>query len=119
MKAEAHMKLKDIAEKLELTCRTSETSLEVDVSGGYVSDLLSDVMAHSQAGDLWLTLQAHPNTVAVASLRDLVGIIVVGGREPEAETIAKADQEGIPIFVSPRTAFQLAGRLYDLGIGRE
>lgn len=113
------MKLKDIAEKLELTCRTSGTSLDVDVSGGYVSDLLSDVMAHSHAGDLWATLQSHANIVAVATLRDLVGIIVVGGREPEQETIAKANQEGIPVFVSQMTAFQLAGRLYQLGIGRE
>jgi len=112
------MKLKEIADKLELTCRTPGANLEIEVGGGYASDLLSDVMAHSRAGDLWLTLQAHPNIVAVATLRELAGIVVVGGREPETDTIAKAQQEGIPILVSRRPSFDLAGRLYELGIGR-
>ncbi len=30
--------------------------------GGYVSDLLSDVMAHAQDGDVWITMQRHVNT---------------------------------------------------------
>ena len=112
------MKLRDIAEKLDLDCRTSGTGLDVEVTGGYASDLLSDVMAHSKAGDLWITLQAHPNIVAVGSLRDLAGIVVVAGREPEDDTIQKAEQEGIPVLTSRLPAFDLAGRLYQLGVGR-
>jgi len=43
--------------------------LSGECSGGYVSDLLSDVMANAKAGDLWVTLQTHQNIVAVASLK--------------------------------------------------
>jgi hypothetical protein len=112
------MKLNEIAKKLDLACRTSSVSLEREVAGGYASDLLSDVMAHSKAGDLWVTLQVHPNIVAVASLREHAGIVLVGGREPQEETLEKAKEEGVPILVSGLNGFQLAGRLYEMGIGR-
>jgi hypothetical protein len=77
---------------------------------------MSDVIAHSQEGDLWITLQAHQNIVAVASMNGIAGIILVHGREPEEETIAKAQAEGLPLMVSTLPTFELAGRLYDLGI---
>ena len=56
--------------------------MERTVEGGYVSDLLSDVIAGAQEGDLWVDLQIHQNIVAVAVLKDLAGILIVGGRNP-------------------------------------
>jgi hypothetical protein len=112
------MRVHEIAEKLNLNCRTPEPSLDAEVTGGYASDMLSDVMAHSKAGDLWVTLQAHPNIVAVASLREHAGIILVRGREPQEDTLQKAKEEGVPILVSELDGFQLVGRLYEMGIGR-
>lgn len=41
------------------------------VGRGYASDLPSCVLVKAQQGNLWVTLQAHPNIVAVASLLDL------------------------------------------------
>jgi predicted membrane-bound dolichyl-phosphate-mannose-protein mannosyltransferase len=81
-----------------------------------MSDLLSDVMANSKEGDVWITLQVHPNIIAVATLKDLAGIIIVQGRKPEKETIEKAQSENIPILVSDLQAFEIAGRLYQMGI---
>lgn len=85
-----------------------------EVRGGYVGDLLSDVMANSKEGDVWITRQIHQNIVAVASLRDLAGIIIVSGAEPAADTVDKAAQEGIPLLVSDFPAFELAGKVYKL-----
>lgn len=110
------MTLKDVVGKLEMRVETAEEGLQKDVTGGYVSDLLSDVMAQSKPGDLWVTLQAHPNIVAVATLKDLAGIVIVQGREPEEETLKKAQQEDIPILVSDLQAFEIVGRLYQMGI---
>lgn len=78
------------------------------VEGGYVSDLLSDVIAGAKEGDLWLTLQVHQNIVAVAFLNNLVGIIVVGGKEPDADTIKKAHEQGVPLMVSSLNTYELA-----------
>jgi predicted transcriptional regulator len=49
-------------------------------------------------------------------MKELAGIILTGGREPDAETVQKAEEEGIPILVSPLFTFELAGRLYQIGI---
>ena len=90
--------------------------LSAECSGGYVSDLLSDVMANAKAGDLWVTLQTHQNIVAVASLKEIAGIIIIGGREPEKATLTKAEEEKIPILLTNLPAFEVVGRLYQMGI---
>jgi len=105
-----------MAEKLNLDVRSAKGSLEREVSGGYASDLLSDVLANSQEGNIWVTLQIHQNIVAIASIKDLAGIILVNKREPEQETVEKAEEENIVIMVSELPAFELIGRLYKLGI---
>lgn len=110
------MKLKQIVEKLALEVRTKEASLDVDVHRGYVSDLLSDVLANAAEGDLWITLQVHQNIAAVAGMKGLSGIILINSREPEEGTIRKAEDEKIPIMVSKLSAFELTGKLYGLGI---
>ena len=110
------MRLKEITEKLNLKVRCGEHLLEREVKRGYASDLMSDVIAHSSEGDLWVTLQVHVNAVAVASMRDLACILIIGGREPQEETVAKAKEEDIPILLSELTAFEMIGRLYKLGI---
>jgi hypothetical protein len=110
------MLLKEIIEKLQLEVKTGSVNLDNKVTRGYVSDLLSDVIANSQEGDIWVTLQIHQNIIAVASLKVLSGIVLVNGRCPEKETIEKAEAEGIPIMVSQASAFEVVGRLFKLGV---
>jgi len=110
------MKLKKVVEKFGLDVKCGAYKLDEEVGGGYASDLLSDVIANGKAGDLWITLQIHRNIVGVASMKELLGIIIVNGRQPEVETIEKAKEEGIPIMVSKLPAFELVGRLYELEI---
>ncbi|MBW1706520.1 MAG: serine kinase [Deltaproteobacteria bacterium] len=110
------MKLSEIIEKLQLEIRTGANRLDVDVTRGYASDLMSDVMANANEGDLWVTLQIHQNIVAVAVMRSLAGIILVNGREPDAETIKKAEAEEIPIMISTLPTFELVGKLFEMGI---
>ncbi len=110
------MKLTEVIQALDLGVRSAKGNLAGEVTGGYASDLLSDVLAHSREGNLWVTLQIHKNIVAVATLNGLAGIVLVNGREPEQETLEKAEAEGVPIMVSAMPTFELVGRLYGLGI---
>ena len=110
------MKLRELVEKFDLEVKCGARELEREIRGGYVSDLLSDVIANGRAGDLWITLQIHRNIVGVASLKDLAAIVIINGRQPEEETIKKAENESIPIAVSKLPAFELVGKLYDAGI---
>ena len=111
------MKIVELIEKLKLDVRSANEHLEREITGGYASDLLSDVLANSKEGDLWITLQIHHNIVGVASMKGLAGIILVNGREPEPETVEKAELEKIPVMVSEMPAFEIVGKLYNLGVG--
>jgi serine kinase of HPr protein (carbohydrate metabolism regulator) len=108
------MKLKEIIEKLQLKVLAGQDKLDVEVTGGYTSDLLSDVIANSKEGNLWVTLQTHQNIIAVAKLKDLSGIIIVNNREPDEDTLQKANEENVPLLGSEEMAYEVAGKLYRL-----
>jgi hypothetical protein len=110
------MKLAKVVDELALTVKAAQGGLDSEVKGGYASDLLSDVMANSREGDIWVTIQGHPNIVAVATLRDLTGVILANDRQPDAETVQRAEEEGIPILCTPLPIYEVVGRLYRLGI---
>jgi hypothetical protein len=108
------MKLREIAEKLQLQVLVGQDRLDTEVTGGYTSDLLSDVMANSKAGNIWITLQTHQNIIAVAKLKDLAGIIIINDRKPDEETLQKAKEETVPLLCSGEIAFLVTGKLYGL-----
>ncbi|NLO74845.1 MAG: serine kinase [candidate division WS1 bacterium] len=101
---------------LGLGVAAGEDVLETEVTGAQVSDLLSHVMAQGKAGQLWITIQTHPNIVAVAALHGLSAVLIAGGFAPEEETIARAEEEGIALLTSSEGAYALAGQLYELGV---
>jgi len=113
------MTLGEVVEALSLELRSGRSRIETEVRGGYASDLLSDVIANAKEGDLWVTLQLHQNVVAVAFLNNLAGIIISGGREPDPETINKAEEQEVPIMVTPLCTYEVVGRMYQLGIRKQ
>jgi hypothetical protein len=110
------MTLSEVAKKLNLTVRTCPDKLDVAVTGGYSSDLLSCVMAKARKGNVWVTLQSHLNIVAVAALLQIAAIIVTEGMAPDEPTLQKASEEGIPILTTSSTSFTVVARLAQLGI---
>ncbi len=108
------MKINDIIEKIGLEVKSCSKCTDKVVTGVYISDLLSDVMANSKEGHLWVTLQTHANIVAVASMTALSGIIIVNGRCPDDETLKKAEEENVLISITKLSSFEVAGRLYNL-----
>lgn len=108
------MTVKELVEALNLTVKSGAKRLERHITGAYVSDLLSDVMSHACEGNVWITIQIHPNVVAVASLLNLSAVIISRGAEPEEATITKAEEEGIVLLTSKEPTFEVAGRLYQL-----
>jgi len=112
----APLTVTEAARRLGLSICASGDRMDAAITGAQVSDLLSYVMAQGKAGHLWITIQAHPNIVAVAALTGLAGIVVAGGFVPNEEAVARAEEEGVPLLTSPESAYTIAGRLYELGI---
>ena len=110
------MTVKDLVEKFRLQTATGENGLERSVKSGYCGDLLSDVMANAPEGCAWLTIQSHQNIIAVAVLREMACIVITGRHIPDTDTIEKAESEGIPLLLWPGSAYNLAGRMYSVGI---
>ncbi len=108
------MVVEDIVKALKLNVFGGNEGLLREVTGGYVSDLLSDVMGNALEGDIWATLQTHKNVMAVASLKDVAAVILVKGLKPDEDMLAQANEEGIPVLGSDLETFELAGRLYAL-----
>ena len=110
------MKLKELAERLNLELTTPNAPMDAEVKTGYSSDLLSDVLANSVEGDLWVTRQTHLNIVAIAVMRDLSGILLVNGAQPDPDTLEKAAEKMIPILRTTLPTFESVGRMHQLGV---
>ena len=108
------MNLREIVEKLPCKLICGAEHLDREVAGAYVSDLLSDVMGHASEGQIWLTLQAHRNVVAIASLKELAGVIFVKGIIPENDEIQKAIDEDVVLISTELGTFEAGGKLYNI-----
>lgn len=110
------MNLQAMASSLALSPLTEVRHMDRQVTGCYVGDLLSCAMKNARHGDLWLTVQSHPNVVAVAVLLELAGVVVTEGATVDQATVDRANAEGIPLLASALPSFPLAGRIWELGI---
>jgi len=108
--------LREVIEKLKMEVLSSNHSTDRPIVGGYASDLLSCAMKGAKKDYLWVTLQSHVNVVAVASLIGLGGVIITEGNRPDQEMLARAEQEGVVLMVTPRTTFSIVGELASLGV---
>ena len=115
---EKKMKLEEIKTKLNLKILSAEECLDNEVAGAYTGDLLSDVIANSKEKYLWITLQVHLNIIAVAKLKELAGIIIVNGRQPDSDTLKKAEEEKCPLLLTEKNSFDTSGELYQLLKGK-
>jgi hypothetical protein len=111
------MTLQEIIAGLKLNLLTSPQDFNaVTPQGGYASDLLSCVVAGAQPGNVWVTLQAHMNVVAVAALKDVSAVIITENAQPDAEVIEKANEQGVILLSTEKPSFEIAGKLWELGI---
>jgi hypothetical protein len=111
------MNLHQIIDKLNLTVLTESRDFAgITPTGGYSSDLLSCVMAGAKKGNLWITLQAHLNIVAIAALNEVAAIIITENAQPDAASIARANEQGVILLSTPQPTYEISGKLWQLGI---
>jgi hypothetical protein len=110
----AEVDLQTLIKYLDLKVYAGGDNLNISVQDGYTGDLLSDVMANSKESDIWITRQIHQNIIAVASLKDLAGIILVHGAEPAKDTLEKARKENIPLMGTDMSGFEIVGKIYQI-----
>jgi hypothetical protein len=114
MKTETSVKLQSLLSLVQAQPLT-DTS-DANITGCYISDLLSDVLAHAAPGMFWVTIQTHRNVISVAATKDIAAVLFTCGRKPDAAIIAEAEKEGIVLLTTPLTTYEVAGKLWEAGL---
>ncbi len=87
-----------------------------EITGVFVSDMLSDVMAGAKSGNLWVTVQTHKSMVPAANLVDISAIIITSDKQVPEDTIELANRHDVAVLTTPLPTFELVGKLYGLGL---
>lgn len=110
------MTVQEIVKTLSLEVLVGAQRLGRAVTNGYACDMLSLVMAGAQSGSIWVTMQGHPNVVAVASLLGLSAVVVSEGSQVEPATLQRAEENEIVLLRTPHDTFTTVAQLAALGI---
>ena len=110
------MTVQEIVDALSLKVLAGTHVLGKSVAGGYACDLLSCVMAGAQTDSIWVTMQGHPNVVAVASLLGLAAVVVSENSPVEPTTVQRAEENGIALLSTSHDTFTTVAQLAALGI---
>jgi len=110
------MKLSELIQLAHGTLLNPSADIDREIKGCCGADLMSDVLAATQPEAVLLTGLCNPQVVRTAQMADISAIVLVRGKHPPKTTIQLAEQEGIPLIVSPLGMFELCGRLYQAGL---
>jgi predicted transcriptional regulator len=110
------MKLGKILEIIEGKVVSKNVDLEQEFQMGSGADLMSDVLAFTQEGTILMTGLTNPQVVRTAEMANIKAIVFVRGKLPPQETLALAEEKGIPLLASKYTMFETCGRLYKAGL---
>lgn len=108
------MKVIELAAKLGLKIVSGQSGINNEISTGYTSDLLSDVMGNVETGSVWITLQTHKNVMAIASLKDLAAVVIVNNYVPDQDLLSQSEEEGIPVLTTSDKAFEISAKIFNL-----
>jgi predicted transcriptional regulator len=113
---EARMKLGDVLPIIEGKAISKDIDLDMEIQMGCGADLMSDVLSFTHEGTLLMTGLTNPQVVRTAEVAGINAIVFVRGKMPPEETIALAEERGIPLLASKYTMFETCGRLYKAGL---
>jgi hypothetical protein len=107
------MKITELKDKLkyEELCGGSAQGI---IEDGYTSDLLSDVMGNAPEDSVLITIQAHKNTVAVASLAGISTILLCNNRPAPDDMLKAAEQEEVAVYRCQDNQFTASWRIHQL-----
>ena len=108
------MTMKQIAKKLGLEALAGGKGLDREVKNVYICDLLSFAMSKAPADSVWITVMGNVNAVAVASLADVAGILLVENAAADADMLKKADEKEVAVLKCGGSAFEIGKAISDL-----
>lgn len=110
------MKLRDIREILDADVLCGEQLLDTEVQTGFACDLISEMLAYAGSGSLLITSLKNPHVIHTAEVMDAVGVVFVGGKNPNPSIMKQIYSSRIPLLATDYMIFKCCGLLFQHGI---
>ena len=110
------MTISQIITALDATLLTPDADCAREVHTACGSDMMSDVLAYVKDQAVLLTGLNNPQVVRTADMMDMLCIVFVRGKRPDASLLALADARDIAVMTTDKTMFTACGLLYEQGL---
>ncbi len=111
------MTAKDVRDILGARVLTGEEYLNREVKSACGSDMMSDVLAFSKDHSVLLTGLCNPQVIRTAEMLDIVCLVFVRGKKPDATILEMARDRGLIVMETGHRMFSSCGMLYQAGLG--
>ncbi len=110
------MKIKDIIRLLNAENLTPDLDSEQELHSACGSDMMSDVLAFVKDQAVLLTGLNNPQVIRTADMMDMLCVVYVRGKRPDALSLKIANEKGICVLCTDRALFTCCGILYENGL---
>ncbi len=110
------MTLEGIKELLKAEVLSPNFNLNIEIRCASASDLMSDVLASVEPGELLLTGLTNNQVIRTCEIAGIQAVVFVRGKRPQAETIRMSEQCNIPVLTTALAMFEACGLLYANGL---
>ena len=110
------MTLQEVKEILDAQLLCGEELLEHQVRTACGSDMMSDVLAYVKDQAVLLTGLMNQQVIRTAEMMDMVCVIFVRDKKPDAAILELARQKDIAVMTTPHRMFTSCGLLYQAGL---
>ena len=110
------MLISEIISLLHADILTAPDHFDTDIQNAFSSDMMSDVLAFTKSNTLLCTGLTNMQVVRTADMTELSALVFVRGKVPDADIVAAAAENNLPVLATDYTLFEACGILYGAGI---
>ncbi len=109
------MKISEIRDLLGAAVLCGD-EMDRDILSACGSDMMSDVLAYVKNQAVLLTGLVNPQVIRTAVMMDMICIIFVRSKQPSAQMIEFAEENGLTVLTTPLRMYEACGKLYAAGL---
>lgn len=110
------MKLSEIRDTLKATLIVGEEKLDMHITTGAGTDLMSDLLRGPTNDVVLLSGLNNLQVIRTSVIAGVSALVLVRGKKPDQEMIEKARSHNLPLLSTPLTMFTACGRLFEKGL---
>ena len=105
------MNVRSLADTIQAKIINQGDFFDQEITGCYIGDLLSWVMANAQEGNIWITIMSNVNVAAVAKLTEVACVLMCEDVVPDDECLKRSKEQGITILKTSLSAYEVAVKI--------